>query len=115
MMKFNILVIVGLAAVTMATARPDTVLDFEGEEHKHQQEGDAGNKVEGSYSWTSPEGEEFYVKYVADEDGYRVVESNAVPVSHGRVHADGTRDPLAKERAKEAKEEKKEADNKKLE
>ncbi|XP_047481357.1 larval cuticle protein 2-like [Penaeus chinensis] len=89
-MKFNILVLVAvLATVTMATARPDSVLDFEGDAHQHQQEGDAGNKVEGSYSWTSPEGEEFYVKYVADEDGYRVVESNAVPVSHDGVRADG--------------------------
>ncbi|XP_037780972.1 larval cuticle protein 2-like [Penaeus monodon] len=89
-MKFNIFVLVAvLAAVTMATARPDTVLDFEGDEHQHQQEGDAGNKVEGSYSWTSPEGEEFYVRYVADEDGYRVLESNAVPVSHGGAQADG--------------------------
>lgn len=38
--------------------------------------------------WTSPEGIEFYVKYVADEKGYRVVDSNAVPTfNQGR--ADG--------------------------
>ncbi|XP_042872980.1 larval cuticle protein 2-like [Penaeus japonicus] len=88
-MKANIFAIVGLAIVAIVVARPDTVLDFEGEEHQHLQDGSAGNKVEGSYSWTSPEGQEFYVKYVADEDGYRVLESNAVPVSHGGVYADG--------------------------
>ncbi|XP_042872964.1 uncharacterized protein LOC122253741 [Penaeus japonicus] len=77
-----------LAVAVLVTARPD-VLSFEGDEHQHQQEGDAGDHVEGSYSWTSPEGLEFYVKYVADEDGYRVMESNAVPVNHDGMAADG--------------------------
>ncbi|XP_068214624.1 uncharacterized protein [Palaemon carinicauda] len=66
-----------------------TVLDFEGNDHYHKQEEDSGDRVEGYYSWTSPEGDEFYVKYIADEDGYRVVDSNAVPVSHDGVKADG--------------------------
>ncbi|KAA0201320.1 hypothetical protein HAZT_HAZT006000 [Hyalella azteca] len=39
--------------------------------------------------WTSPEGTEFFVRYVADEFGYRVVESNALQRSaHGQL-ADG--------------------------
>ncbi|XP_042872989.1 uncharacterized protein LOC122253765 [Penaeus japonicus] len=81
-----LLVLVGLAA--LAYARPD-VLDFEGDDHEHEQEGNPGSSVEGTYSWTSPEGQEFYVKYVADEDGYRVVESNALPLTHEGVAADG--------------------------
>ena len=38
----------------------------------------------------SPEGVEFFVSYVADEDGFRIVDSNAVPVSSAGVRADGT-------------------------
>ncbi|XP_071534956.1 uncharacterized protein [Panulirus ornatus] len=82
-------IIVTLAMVAFVAARPDSIMAFEGEDHQQEQEGDAGEKVEGSYSWTSPEGEEFYVKYVADEDGYRVVESNAVPIDADGVAADG--------------------------
>ena len=40
-------------------------------------------------SWTSPEGEEFHVSYVADELGYRVMESNAVPENSEGLKADG--------------------------
>ncbi|XP_064102145.1 larval cuticle protein 2-like [Macrobrachium nipponense] len=89
-MKYALLITVACVAcfVTFVRAIP-TVMDFEGDEHAHKQEGEAGDKVEGYYSWTSPEGEEFYVKYVADEDGYRVVDSNAVPVSHAGVKANG--------------------------
>ncbi|KAK7075532.1 hypothetical protein SK128_026421 [Halocaridina rubra] len=83
------LAFVFLCFVAVALARPDTIFDFEGDDHQHEQEGEAGKQVQGSYSWTSPEGEEFYVKYVADENGYRIVESNAVPVSHDGVAADG--------------------------
>ena len=43
-----------------------------------------------SFSWKSPEGEEFFVRYIADDDGFRIVESNAVPVSAGGVRADGS-------------------------
>ncbi|KAK3851264.1 hypothetical protein Pcinc_042071 [Petrolisthes cinctipes] len=79
-----VVVFVGLVA-----GRPDTIFDFEAEDHAQEQSGEAGESVEGSYSWTSPEGIEFYVKYIADDDGYRVVESNAVPVSHDGQRADG--------------------------
>ncbi|XP_064102158.1 cuticle protein 16.8-like [Macrobrachium nipponense] len=86
-MKYTLILAMACAACLVKGA--PTVFDFEGDDHFHKQEGEPGNKVEGYYSWTSPEGEEFYVKYVADEDGYRVVDSNAVPVSHAGVKADG--------------------------
>ncbi|XP_063883618.1 trigger factor-like [Scylla paramamosain] len=38
----------------------------------------------------SPEGVEYFVNYVADEDGFRILESNAVPVSSAGVKADGS-------------------------
>ncbi|XP_042219387.1 uncharacterized protein LOC121864430 [Homarus americanus] len=82
-------VVAMLAMVALTVARPDTILDFEGDQQQQTQTGKGGEKVEGSYSWTSPEGEEFYVKYVADEHGYRVVESNAVPISSWGAKADG--------------------------
>merc|ERR1739838_829388 len=85
-MKITMAILLGLVAV--AIARP-TIFDFEGEDASHEQDGSPGEEVQGSYSWTSPEGDEFYVKYVADGDGYRIVESNAVPVNHDGVAADG--------------------------
>ncbi|XP_069983791.1 uncharacterized protein [Penaeus vannamei] len=85
-----------LVVVVLAVAQPE-ILDFEGEDHQHHQEGDAGDHVEGSYSWTSPEGEEFHVQYVADEDGYRVLESNAVPVNHDGMAADGNQGAFGEE------------------
>ncbi|XP_050702018.1 cuticle protein AM1199-like isoform X9 [Eriocheir sinensis] len=63
--------------------------DFEGDDQSHDQTGEAGSNVEGSYRWTSPEGEEFFVRYVADELGYRVMESNAVPHDADGTSADG--------------------------
>merc|ERR1712001_699881 len=85
-MKITMAILLGLVA--LAVARP-SIFDFEGEDASHEQDGSPGEEVQGSYSWTSPEGDEFYVKYVADEDGYRIVESNAVPVNHDGVAADG--------------------------
>ncbi|XP_071534584.1 uncharacterized protein [Panulirus ornatus] len=93
-MKYTV-IFVTLAMVALVAARPDTIMAFEGEDHQQEQEGDAGEKVEGSYSWTSPEGDEFSVKYVADEDGYRVVESNAVPTNPDGVAADGNQGSFA--------------------
>nr|XP_045597527.1 cuticular protein 47Eg-like [Procambarus clarkii] len=90
-MKFWMIVamVAAVGLVAHAGASPNTLFDFEGDNHKHSQTGDAGDKVEGSYSWTSPEGVEFFVKYVADENGYRVLDSNAVPVSSWGARADG--------------------------
>ncbi|XP_076028399.1 larval cuticle protein 2-like [Oratosquilla oratoria] len=87
-MKFFIsLLVLGLAA--FVACRPDEVIDIELDDQHHEADGDFGEEVTGSYSWTSPEGIEFFVKYVADENGYRVIESNAVPVSGSGVSANG--------------------------
>merc|ERR1712055_479872 len=80
-MKTLCLVLLGLFA--LAAARPGDIIDFEvdtdNNEHEHEQEGVAGKAVEGEYSWTGPNGEEYVVKYIADHLGYRVLESNALP------------------------------------
>ncbi|CAL4078454.1 unnamed protein product, partial [Meganyctiphanes norvegica] len=84
-MNYTVLLVLGMAALVAAAP----VFEFEGEDANHEQDGSPGEAVEGSYSWTSPEGIEFYVRYVADADGYRIVESNAVPINHDGVAADG--------------------------
>lgn len=50
-----------------------------------------------SSSWTSPEGAEFYVKYVADRNGYRVVDSNAIPATAAGVRANGAQGSFSSE------------------
>nr|XP_053650590.1 uncharacterized protein LOC128701068 [Cherax quadricarinatus] len=82
------IVLLGLAAIT--AARPDFSLDFSREDSHQVQEISRDNVITGSYSWTSPEGVKFFVKYIADKDGYRILESNAVPATVGGVRADGT-------------------------
>ncbi|KAK8382879.1 hypothetical protein O3P69_011440 [Scylla paramamosain] len=90
LLKVASVVVVVVAAAALGEARPsDTVFNYEGQDHKHYQKGETGRKVEGYYSWFSPEGQEFYVKYVADELGYRVLESNALPVSSWGATPDG--------------------------
>merc|ERR550519_488902 len=99
-MKCMLIVALGLVAV--AVARPDSILDFEVDtetrddvdvNHAHEQEGEAGHSVTGSYTWESPEGITFVVKYIADELGYRVLESNAIPSGNG-FRADGNQGDL---------------------
>merc|ERR1712142_822511 len=72
-----------LCLVLLAAARPSDIIDFEvdkdNQEQEHEQEGVAGKAVEGEYSWTAPNGEEFIVKYIADHLGFRIVDSNALP------------------------------------
>ena len=34
-----------------AAARPETILDYDAQDHKHAQAGDAGNAVTGSYRY----------------------------------------------------------------
>ncbi|XP_037781211.1 cuticular protein 47Eg-like [Penaeus monodon] len=76
-----------LALVAVAAARPGSVLDLDFDDFHIDQ--DITNRVmQGTYSWTSPEGDKFFIKYIADKNGYRIVESNAVPVTNG-VAADG--------------------------
>ena len=47
-----------------------------------------------SFRWESPEGREFIVRYIADEKGFRVLESNAVPVNADGLRADGAQGDL---------------------
>ncbi|XP_071534850.1 uncharacterized protein [Panulirus ornatus] len=81
-----VLILLGLAV--MVAARPDIDLDLE--DFHHEQDIAEDTSVTGSYRWTSPEGVEYYVKYVADEDGFRILESNAVPATADGVSADGS-------------------------
>ncbi|KAK8383058.1 hypothetical protein O3P69_011522 [Scylla paramamosain] len=39
--------------------------------------------------WTSPEGHHFLVRYIANLEGFHVIESNAVPVNAAGARADG--------------------------
>merc|ERR1719391_428762 len=75
------LVLLGLAS--LAASHPIDIIDFEVDkdnvEIEHEQEGQAGTAVEGEYSWLAPDGVEYFVKYIADNAGYRVIESNALP------------------------------------
>ncbi|XP_063589688.1 uncharacterized protein LOC134766689 [Penaeus indicus] len=84
-MKITLLVLLGLVA--LAAARPESVLDLDLDDFHHDQDVD-DEVVTGTYSWTSPEGVEYFVKYIADDDGFRILESNAVPAV-GNVRADG--------------------------
>ncbi|XP_050702003.1 uncharacterized protein LOC126988172 [Eriocheir sinensis] len=79
----KVLLVIALGLVVMVAARPSDIFDFEGDDAEHEQEGAAGRSVTGEYKWESPEGLEFVVKYIADEKGYRVLESNAVPSANG--------------------------------
>ncbi|KAF2364141.1 Insect cuticle protein [Trinorchestia longiramus] len=65
----------------MVAARPNDIIDFETDNAEHEQEGVAGSAVEGEYKWTSPDGEEHFVKYVADHLGYRVLDTDALPAA----------------------------------
>merc|ERR1712058_93094 len=82
MFKFMLCLALAVAIVT-AAPRPD-----DDDDHSHVSEID-GDTVRGTYRWTDDDGNDFYVSYVADEDGYRIVESNAVPVTRDGVAANG--------------------------
>ncbi|XP_068214469.1 uncharacterized protein [Palaemon carinicauda] len=75
----EVLVIIALCLVALAAARPSDIVDFELDNHEQEQEGQPGRAVEGEYSWVAPDGNEYYVKYVADHNGYRIVDDNVVP------------------------------------
>ncbi|XP_018027857.1 uncharacterized protein LOC108683086 isoform X2 [Hyalella azteca] len=75
--------------VVLAAASPMTVSNVQ-ENFSHVQEvDDDGDEITGTYRWRDNEGNEFFVTYVADDDGFRVLESNAVPATSGGVRADG--------------------------
>ncbi|XP_027230137.2 cuticle protein CP575-like [Penaeus vannamei] len=76
-MKVLLLALLGLVA--LAAARPSDIIDFEEDNMEHEQEGVPGTAVEGEYSWVAPDGNEYHVKYVADHNGYRIVDDNVVP------------------------------------
>ncbi|KAG7170520.1 Cuticular protein 47Eg-like 1 [Homarus americanus] len=86
----RVVVVAIVALVARVSGHPGPILDFEADDHHHEQEGDPGSAITGSYGWTSPEGVNFLVRYVADKNGYRVLESNAVPLNADGVYADGT-------------------------
>ncbi|XP_068214679.1 uncharacterized protein [Palaemon carinicauda] len=86
-MKLTLVVLFALAA--MALARPDNVLSVDLDDIHLDQDIDDDAVITGSYSWTDPDGNEHFVKYVADDDGYRVLESNVVPATADGVRANG--------------------------
>nr|AAV28478.1 calcified cuticle protein CP8.5 [Callinectes sapidus] len=94
-MKCTAILLLALAAV--AFARPDSIFDFSDEDMHLDMDIDDDNTYTGSYSWTSPEGEKFFVKYIADKRGYRIVESNAIPITANGVPADGTQGAFSSE------------------
>ncbi|XP_068214646.1 cuticle protein CP575-like [Palaemon carinicauda] len=75
----KVLVLIALCLVALAAARPSDIVDFELDDHEQEQEGQPGRAVQGEYSWTAPDGNEYYIKYIADHNGYRIVEDNVVP------------------------------------
>merc|ERR1711911_103299 len=58
---------------TAAAAPSDIVVGYDLDDHEHTQKGQAGTAVTGSYSFTSADGVEHVVTYIADDKGYRVV------------------------------------------
>ncbi|XP_071534855.1 uncharacterized protein [Panulirus ornatus] len=86
-MKCTVLVLLGLAA--LVAARPDSVLNFDLEDMHLDLDIADDTSMTGTYMWTSPEGVQYYVNYVADDAGYRVLDSNAVPTSANGIRADG--------------------------
>ncbi|XP_068214668.1 uncharacterized protein [Palaemon carinicauda] len=86
-MKFALALV--LAMVAMVYARPDNVVNVALEDILLDQDIAEDSTVTGTYSWTDPDGNEHFVKYVADDDGYRVLESNVVPATADGVRANG--------------------------
>ncbi|XP_063883971.1 larval cuticle protein 2-like [Scylla paramamosain] len=87
-MKFLVLSL--LALVALVAARPESTMDIDLDDIHHDQDVDYDhNTFTGQYSWVSPEGVQYFVQYVADEDGFRIVDTNAVPISAAGVRADG--------------------------
>merc|ERR1712106_175482 len=76
--NMKLLCIVSLGLVAVAWSRPSDILDIDLDNHEHEQEGEAGVAVEGEYSWVHPNGQEYVVRYIADDMGYRVLPNEAV-------------------------------------
>merc|ERR1712055_500888 len=73
-------VLIFICVFGAALARPGEIFSYEADTHAQSASGDAGNSVEGSYSYTAPNGDEIVVTYTADENGY-IAKSNALPVA----------------------------------
>ncbi|XP_066957087.1 uncharacterized protein [Macrobrachium rosenbergii] len=80
----------GLLLILFSTNVTSSIVDFEAKNQTQVQDGVPGENVDGTFFWISPENHAFLVRYVADEKGYRVVESNAVPINADGVAADGS-------------------------
>merc|ERR1712106_951226 len=83
----KLLAVVLLGLVALAVARPDNIVDVDDISIEHDVDDDG--VVTGSYSFTDPEGNVQFVKYIADENGYRILESNVVPATIDNIRADG--------------------------
>ncbi|CAL4095636.1 unnamed protein product, partial [Meganyctiphanes norvegica] len=81
------LAIVLLGLIVLAAARPDLIVEEDDIAIEHDIDDDG--VITGSYTFTDDEGNQQFVKYVADEDGYRILESNVVPATIDNVRADG--------------------------
>ncbi|XP_045113987.1 uncharacterized protein LOC123506144 [Portunus trituberculatus] len=92
----KIFVITLLALAALVAARPENVLNLDLDDI-HQDMDIDDTTITGTYRWKSPEGNEFFVRYIADEKGYRVLESNAVPVTVDGTHANGAQGSLSSE------------------
>merc|ERR1712071_413682 len=77
MMRTQVAIVFFLAVAALAE---ESIISYDAEDHKHEQSGDAGNAVQGSYSHTDAEGNTYTVTYVADENGYRA-EGGHLPVA----------------------------------
>merc|ERR1712139_9059 len=65
----------------LALARPQEIFSYSADSHAQSASGDAGNAVEGSYSYTAPNGDEIVVTYTADAENGYVAKSSALPVA----------------------------------
>merc|ERR1711911_448395 len=88
MMKAVVIVVL-LAVSALAQ---ESIISYDAEDHKHEQNGDAGNAVRGSYSHTDAEGNTYTINYVADERIPRRGRAPArSPRSPGRPRSGGAR------------------------
>merc|ERR1712212_93768 len=86
-LNMNKLVLLFVFGIACAAA---TTINNVQDDFSHVQEiDDDGDEVTGTYRWKDGEGNEFFVSYISDEDGYRVLDSNVVPITVGGVRADG--------------------------
>ncbi|XP_045114122.1 uncharacterized protein LOC123506250 [Portunus trituberculatus] len=85
----GVVVVTVVVMVVVVHGEDEVVVRYDTPDQHHFQNGKAGKHVTGVYGWTSPEGYHFLVRYIADLEGYRVTESNAVPVNAAGTLADG--------------------------